>query len=789
MSQVNDCILAAIAASALSGDQVNDGLLSWAQDKGATAGQLNDALLEALQASGATASQLNDAWYEIFIGQGYTGSFDDMMFEFWCSGSGSIASFVANYVLGTATPFSGIGTYTYSRGTASETIIDFEGLVKLTEIDEIGFDGQRRVENLSPVLDDYTATQCTLVNNGDGTYTVTADSTAVLTVHFNISGLYKTGSNVLYSLDLSKDSDNSAIGIIRIESGDIFGTVVDITSVVTDKLQRFASNPVEGLFAAAGNIGIEILNHNAGDSWVIGRPMFETVPRDGAQNPAEYVSKGVDPITVNGDFAVDDTSVTGIIGEWTWPAWIPPAGTWSIQSGRAQQDISGGHALTQGLNRVIVGEIYIVTYTLGSDVSYSLPVSAFFGGVVLPTTEGTHTVQVTAETTEGLHIDGGFSAHDLWVDDVSIIHLNTGSNIDGVKYFPYQNGNTVVDNVVSEAQGDALVVPDPNKGVNAWEARTNYSLFSEDLTQVFTWVRAGVSVLSENVTMPDGALGENQVVTALAANATLLQTITLAAAINTFSVYLQRKTGTGNVDITLDNGVTWTTVTLTGLGTWDRFDITGISAANPIVGIRIVTSGDVVYMWGGQLETGAFVTPYIPTGGATVTREADELQHDGDNYPGDQGSILVKFTITQDQLDVDTSKTILRLGDAGTSATDYFVLQKHLALDLIRWRGGGTVIGNVDSSVVAAGQHSIAISWDKGSGASGIKKLAIDGTIAADQSGLGESQFPNISAIDEFTVGYNRFGGAPKNWFDGNIQQIKFYNELLTNAQLEALTA
>ena len=53
-------------------------------------GQLNDAEYAFLLAEGATPGQLNDMWLEFLRGQGYTGSLNDMTFQFWCENAGVI---------------------------------------------------------------------------------------------------------------------------------------------------------------------------------------------------------------------------------------------------------------------------------------------------------------------------------------------------------------------------------------------------------------------------------------------------------------------------------------------------------------------------------------------------------------------------------------------------------------------------------------------------------------------------------------------------------------------------
>jgi len=88
--------------------------------------------------------------------------------------------------------------------------------------------------------------------------------------------------------------------------------------------------------------------------------------------------------------------------------------------------------------------------------------------------------------------------------------------------------------------------------------------------------------------------------TADGANATLLQTVSGSYNNGIFSVYITRLVGTGNIDITVDSGGTWTTVSVTTTKT--RFSIAGSSLSSDTIGIRIVTSGDSVSLYSAQFE-------------------------------------------------------------------------------------------------------------------------------------------------------------------------------------------
>lgn len=207
-----------------------------------------------------------------------------------------------------------------------------------------------------------------------------------------------------------------------------------------------------------------------------------------------------------------------------------------------------------------------------------------------------------------------------------------GANVDGVKYFTTLNGNTVSSNVVTEATGAPITNANSSYadaggpyGYLAEGARTNRCLYSQDFSNA-AWVSGGggIAVTANSIAAPDGTTTADTL-TASGANGTLIQDLgVVASASKTGGLWLKRKTGTGNIDITMDGGTGWTTVAVTT--TWTRFS-KNQTLADEDFGIRIVTSGDEVYAWQGQVETAAFLSSDIPTTSAAVTRNADVLTY------------------------------------------------------------------------------------------------------------------------------------------------------------------
>lgn len=153
-------------------------------------------------------------------------------------------------------------------------------------------------------------------------------------------------------------------------------------------------------------------------------------------------------------------------------------------------------------------------------------------------------------------------------------------------------------------------------------ARTNVVLYNRDLSNA-AWTKSASMSAVQDQTGIDSVANSASSLTASDANQTCLQAITLASSARAQSAWVKRISGAGTIEMTMDNGSTWTAITVTG--SWTKVEIPTQTLANPTVGFRIVTSGDAIAVDFVQNENGTTSTSSIHTTSAAVARAADTL--------------------------------------------------------------------------------------------------------------------------------------------------------------------
>jgi hypothetical protein len=143
------------------------------------------------------------------------------------------------------------------------------------------------------------------------------------------------------------------------------------------------------------------------------------------------------------------------------------------------------------------------------------------------------------------------------------------------------------------------------------------------------------------------------------ANSSIFNAFTVASG-TTYSLSFYLKTISGSLETTIGlgspgfpqnegEGGRYKNITVTD--EWQRFTLTSTADASADTGISFggfngFSTGEEVYIWGAQLETGSVSTSYIPTSGSTAQRASDELVISGsdfsDFFNGSAGTFFIQ---------------------------------------------------------------------------------------------------------------------------------------------------
>jgi hypothetical protein len=344
-------------------------------------------------------------------------------------------------------------------------------------------------------------------------------------------------------------------------------------------------------------------------------------------------------------------------------------------------------------------------------------------------------------------------------------------------------------------------------GLEIEEQRANLLTYSEQFDNA-AWTKVDSVVSANTAIAPDGTLtGDKLVESAALAQHACFFLSTASATAYTYSAYIKaagrnwvfmRGRDSSATDrfawFDLANGVLGTvqtnlTATIVSVGNgWYRCSITLTTAAATVPFMIGTSSGNGVnnfqgdgvsglFIWGAQLEAGAFATSYIPTVASQVTRSADAASMTGTNfsswYRQDEGTAYIEATTSA------PNSTFISLCDFGATYTNRFTLSS----DTSRRINIADVINNVGFGVAnttelrsqnvpfkVAGYHS----------ASG-NAVCLDASAVATASNTAVA-----AAATVLTIGARLDFGVPLN---GTIRRLAYYPKRLTNAQLQAITS
>ena len=236
---------------------------------------------------------------------------------------------------------------------------------------------------------------------------------------------------------------------------------------------------------------------------------------------------------------------------------------------------------------------------------------------------------------------------------------------------PTTDANLTIDNIsIKEVTRDNVPRIDYSGGgcphILAEPERTNLIPYSEDFT-VGNWAKTRCTVTSNQAISPDGTLNAD-LMTSTDDDARLGDQVGSSGAEYTQSIYV-KSAQVSDVNCQIDfAGLN--TVTFTANQQWQRVETTLTDTSqSPRLRLRILNSGNSIYVWGAQLEEGSYATSYIPTDGGTVTRVKDQFSRDGISsiINSEEGVLFVEMAALSDDLayrriSINDSSTSNRIG-------------------------------------------------------------------------------------------------------------------------------
>jgi len=492
-------------------------------------------------------------------------------------------------------------------------------------------------------------------------------------------------------------------------------------------------------------------------------------------------------LVTNGDFSTDS--------DWT-------KGTgWTISGGQASHASGANSNINVAENiSTRAGALYLFEFDLISNSSNFLwfSIDGVYTAVDNYNTGNKRLVFQADSSSTLIGVRAG-SSNDCVIDNISIREVLFDDASGDLTLF---NHPADVPRIEYDADGNVL-------GLLVEESRTNLVTYSEDFSNA-AWPKTNVSVTSDAAVSPDGAANADFLIEGVSTSQHLLRRINSPEftpdQIYSYSVFAKRngrdiqlllfKTSTfASAKFNLTSGevdsVSAGSAEIKDFGNgWYKCSVTGTCPSGASGGSFVDVSlldgsfstsytGDGVsgaYIYGAQLEAGAFPTSYIPTDGATATRSADVASipvADFGFHPNSKGTLFVEVKTPEvDQIIAGVAyfNSTSFQNSAGFSKANSGNTQAGGRYLFAAFGGGNTILDVTDANTG---------NFVKLAGVFGDGMLAVaDG--GAVLSGTEQTPVPT----------HLRMGGRDNGYQSRcHIKSINYYPRRLTNAQLEALTA
>jgi hypothetical protein len=332
--------------------------------------------------------------------------------------------------------------------------------------------------------------------------------------------------------------------------------------------------------------------------------------------------------------------------------------------------------------------------------------------------------------------------------------------------------------------------------------RTNVTLWSSSFDNA-AWTKNNSTATANATTSPSG-IQDADLITSTSTTETGVYYFPSVGGTNTWSVYAKKGTGRYlllNTDATiiaakfdLQDGVivgtpsAGATASIQDAGNgWYRCVITSATSANrfTIFITNNTTTNDLsssvglsYYLWGAQLEAGAYPTSYIPTTSASVTRNADVISKTGiSSLIGQtEGTFFTEFYYNG-IIDNSNARKIISLNDgSSTNLIDAFIGVTGNTITT-RVRANDSSLGQINSAVLTQGFYKIAYAYKNSDFV-----LYVNGVQA------GSVSSGTISFTSAVSIAQIGDGEASNDQLGSLIKAAALWKTRLTNTQLAQLT-
>ena len=240
------------------------------------------------------------------------------------------------------------------------------------------------------------------------------------------------------------------------------------------------------------------------------------------------------------------------------------------------------------------------------------------------------------------------------------------------------------------------------------------------------------------------------------------------------SIYVRRVSGVGTINLRDVNNNS-NIITLSESDGWKRIESSVLSnSTNGRFYLNLSTVGDVIDVWGAQLEENSYATSYIKTIGTVQTRVADTATGSGNSTVINSSEGVLYFEGKSLNNTVALNRKI-SLGDGSFNNGVEFGYQNTTNKMQFIIRSGGVISMNIETTIFDVTEfNKIAISYKSNEGKVFVNgsQIGVTDTTVVIPIGLSQLDFNLSTSFD----------------FEGKTKDLRVYTTALSDAELTTLT-